>query len=436
MTEETPTRPVSAFQHGALALLRSRTALWCAFAVSQVWLVFLNLIVVPGGFNDVSVVYRYWAQQALVENYWVGINGDWVYPIVALVPIMLAAVFGLPAYSVTWLALVVVLNAMALFVVQSFRRRAAVSAGWWWIIFMVCLGPISQSRIDAITVPVAIIAVTWFAARPRVATILLTAATWIKIWPIALLGALVIATRQRVAVMVTAISTSLAIIALALAAGSGATVLSFITQHTGRGLQVESPAATFWVWQTALGVPGAAIYYDTGILTYQVTGAGTAVMAAVTTPLLAVVVLGICALGAFAVARGVSAMLLSPLLGLAIVTALIVVNKVGSPQFISWLAVPIVWGLAATLQGTESASSSTPFRIPAALAIVIAILTQLIYPFLYDAVILAEPLMLAVLGVRNLLLLALLGWSVYKIGQLNRAHHARGKLETTPTLRE
>jgi hypothetical protein len=36
-----------------------------------------------------------------------------------------------------------------------------------------------------------------------------------------------------------------------------------------------------------------------------------------------------------------------PPLVLAITTALILFNKVGSPQFVGWLAVPIVFGLVA-----------------------------------------------------------------------------------------
>ncbi len=52
-------------------------------------------------------------------------------------------------------------------------------------------------------------------------------------------------------------------------------MLSFITQQTGRGVQIESPIATFWMWDAFRGrIGGSSLYYDSAILTYQLQRAG------------------------------------------------------------------------------------------------------------------------------------------------------------------
>ena len=84
-------------------------------------------------------------------------------------------------------------------------------------------------------------------------------------------------------------------------------------------------------------------------------------------------------------------------------------NKVGSPQFATWIAVPIVLGLAWQRWGGLS------FRLPAVLALVTAALTQVVYPVLYASLLSLDPVMLTVLSARNLLYVALLGWAVWHL---------------------
>jgi len=45
-------------------------------------------------FGDVSAVYLFWAEQALTGGNKVGIDEPWVYPVAALVPMVLAALLG------------------------------------------------------------------------------------------------------------------------------------------------------------------------------------------------------------------------------------------------------------------------------------------------------------------------------------------------------
>ena len=408
----------------------SRLTLWLAFLAVHLWLGFLNLYGPGYPLGDVSSVYKFWIEQYIVNNIVVGIDTQWVYPIVAYLPMLLAFSFGQALYSSTWLTMILLLDAAALLFLTGFRRdRGNTAAGWWWVAFLALLGPIAVGRIDSVTVPLALIGMLLLASRPRAAAVVLAMATWIKIWPAALLAAIVIATRVRLRVVIAAAVTSLAVIVVALLLGSGSNVFSFITQQAGRGLQIEAPISTPFLWLAAASSPGTVVYYDTQILTFQVTGPGTPGAAALMTPLLAVAALTIAALGVLAVRRGARATELLAPLSLALVAALIVFNKVGSPQFIGWLAVPVILGAVAAIRGGES------FRVPAALALVIAALTQLIYPYLYGYLVSVHPLMLIAITSRNLLLIALLAWAVRRVVRLARPHFASDddrELDATP----
>jgi hypothetical protein len=302
-------------------------------------------------------------------------------------------------------------------------RRFSPMLAWWWLLFLVLLGPIALGRIDAFTLPFALVGVLLAARRPAVASLLLTIATWIKVWPAVLLAAVLVTTRYRLRVLYAAIVLSAVIFATVLVLGGGANVLSFVTQQTGRGLQIEAPVTTFWMWQAFAGVAGVTVYYDLDILTYQVTGAGTDGAAALMTPLLTIVAAGVCALGFLIVRRGTPGAMLPVVLAplsLALVVALLAFNKVGSPQFVLWLAVPIVLGLA------HQKASGQSFRFPAVVVLVIALLTQLVYPMFYGSVLALDPVLLMVLTVRNLLLFVLLGWAIVVLARLVRG----GKLGT------
>ncbi len=385
--------------------------LWSAFAGAHAWLAFLNLGPFATNFSDVSVLYRFWAERAVSGGPVVGIDEPFVYPVLALAPILASIVAGAEAYGATWLVVVTALNAAAFaLLVGSGSSPRAVRAGWWWVLFLVLLGPIALGRLDAVSVPIALAGAGWLATRPALAAVLFTIGAWIKVWPGALVAALLVASPARLRVVIAAASTTLVILLLAVVAGTDSEILGFVTAQTDRGLQIESPVATAWLWLAATG-GGATLYFDPAILTFQVAGPGTDAVAAIMTPLLVIAVAVLCALGAAASRRGVAPAELIPPLSLALVTALIVFNKVGSPQFIAWLAVPVILGLIVGSPG---------FRVVAGAVATTALLTQLIYPLFYDSLLALEPGMLLLLTARNALLLALFGWAVVRHTQLIR----------------
>jgi glycosyl transferase family 87 len=394
-------------------------ALWSAFLLVHLWLGILNLYGPGLPLGDVTIVYKYWSDQVFIGGYWVGIHSSWVYPVLAIFPMILSGLFGPANYAGTWLTLILLLDAAAFAVLIGLGRRARnTAAAWWWILFLALLGPIALGRIDSVTVPLGVLGVLFISTRPRTAAVILTIAAWVKVWPAAIVGAMIVATRQRWAILLTAGGVSAAIVAIALAFGSGANILSFFTMQADRGLQVESPISTVWMWMAFNRVPGTTVYYDQHLLTWQVTGDGVGMASALMTPVMALAVIAIVLVAVLAVRRGAAPALVLAPLSLALVSALIAFNKVGSPQFIAWLAVPIVLGLT-----TARENNRWWFAVPAVLAAVAAGLTQTIYPVLYGWLLGLHPLMLTALTVRNLVVFVLLGWSVAALWSLGRDEH-------------
>lgn len=388
---------------------------WIAFIAVHLVLGLLNLYAPGYPLGDVVSVYRLWSDQVIVAGYWVGVDSAWVYPIVAIFPMLAAQALyplasDIPAltgtgsgpwlYASTWLALVFLLDLLAFGVLTRWgRARERTAAAWWWVAFLLALGPIALGRIDSITVPLALVGALFIATRPLLAAVVLTIAAWIKVWPGALVVAMVVALRDRWRMLGAAAALSVGIVVLALSFGSGLNVLSFVSQQTGRGLQAEAPISTYWMWRAASGAADTQLYFDDALLTWQVRGPGTVQASDLMTPLLLLAVAGVVIIALLSLQRGASATALLAPSATALVVALIAFQKVGSPQFVSWLAVPVLLGLA---------TGGKSFRLPAAIAVVIAALTHLMYPYLYGYLIGLVPLMLTVLTVRNGLYFVLL----------------------------
>ncbi|EQM74055.1 hypothetical protein L687_19295 [Microbacterium maritypicum MF109] len=382
-------------------------ALWSVFLIVHALTAWAGWVYPSQPMGDVVLVYEPWASSALGGGPIVGVTETWVYPQLALVPMLVAAVLSAPlvpllgvssAYLVGWAVLVVILDAVAFAVLvgraPSHARRVA---AWFWCGALALLGPIALYRIDAITVPIAVIGGLWLVSRPAVGAALLTIGAWIKIWPGALVLAAVVALRARVRVLVAAAVVSVGVVATLLLLGADTEILGFLTEQTGRGLQIEAVAATPFLW---LAVAGAArIEYSFEILTFQITAPGVDAVSAALTPLMVLSVLAVTVLGALKAMRGAIFPRLFPPLALTLVTLLIVTNKVGSPQFQTWMIAPVILWLV-----LDRARA----RVPAVLVLALCLLTCLVYPIGYDGLLRADALSVAVLTVRNILLVVLL----------------------------
>ncbi|MFG6502735.1 hypothetical protein [Microbacterium sp. P05] len=384
-----------------------RVVLWIAFAVVHLAVAVAGYHMPSQPMGDVYLVYEPWSQRALSGQGIVGITEPWVYPQLAMLPLIAAWAFGFLSYTPAWAVMVTILDALAFWMlVGRGRSRGRSVAAWYWLAAILLLGPVGMYRLDGVTVPLAIAGSLWLVGRPWLGSILLAVATWIKVWPAAILAAAVVAARRRFTIIGGAAAVSAVTLAAVFLAGGGANAFSFISEQTDRGLQIEAPVSGFYMLLAMFGVNGATIYYSPEILTFQVTGPNVDPVIAVMTPLLVLVIAAVFVLGAIKSWRGASFAAVFPVLSLALVLGFIVFNKVGSPQYIVWLTAPVVVGLV---------YDRRHWAKPAVLALVIAALTQGIYPLTYDGLLVAQPGPVLLLEARNLLLIVLFVWSVVRL---------------------
>ncbi|MCU1567700.1 MAG: hypothetical protein JWQ56_2637 [Pseudarthrobacter sp.] len=396
--------------------------------VHLVFLVFAASLSLRGeAFSD-TFIYRDWAMAGFNDANLTGGPSPWVYPILALIPMAVAGIAGPGPFFFLWVLMTTLLNGWALLkLTNRGRDRNAIPAGWWWLVFTFLMGWLGFARVDGLTAPLVLVALAYGVSRPFIASILLAIGTWVKVWPAAIMLALFAVVRNRILVVLAGITTTAGVVALAAAVGSVPKLLNFLTQQGDRGMQLEATFTTPWLWLSVLNAGGSRMYMNTDINSMQVDGPGTAVMSVLMQPLLVLAALLVAGLTFWALHNGKisggvdrTELLLAGALTLA--TAFVVFNKVGSPQFMVWLAPAVAVGLA---------HSWREWRVPAAMLIAIAVATYFIYPLFYDALSHNNPWMALVLTIRNVLLVVLFLWSVRRLYLLGKKTPA-----AAPALKE
>lgn len=413
------------------AKLNSRNGLLAGFCVVHlVFLVFALIVSLRGeAFSD-TFIYRDWTTAGFRDENLSGGPSPWVYPVLALVPMAIAGLAGPGPFFFLWVLMITLLNGAALARLTVWgRRREAIPAAWWWLVFVFIMGWLGFARVDGFTAPIVLIALAYGVSQPFIASILLSVATWMKVWPAAVMLSLFTVVKQRTKVVAAGILTSVLVVALTAAVGQLPKLLNFLTQQGDRGMQLEATFTTPWLWLSVLHVGDSQMYMNTDINSMQVDGPGTALMSFLMQPLLALAAILVAALTFWALHNGKRSggadrteLLLAGSLTMA--TAFVVFNKVGSPQFMVWLAPAVAVGLA---------HSWKEWRVPAAMLIAIGVATYFIYPLFYDALSHNNPLMALVLTVRNVLLVVLFCWSVRRLYLLGKKIPAN---EPAPTAKE
>lgn len=385
-------------------------------------LTYLGVVVVPAeAFYDVDL-YRYWMYLALEHGAWPVIDTPWVYPAGALVPLALPALLttvSSTGYALGWCALVTALDAAAVVaLLRTGRAHGGRTRGaWWWLAFLAALGPVAVGRLDAVVAPLMVLALALVAREARwtrLAATLLTAGAWIKVAPGALLLPLAAAARRPLREVVLPAAAVCLVVVGAVAAGGGLSrVAGFLETQGDRGLQVESVAATGWVLASLAG-DDVRVALNEELITYEVAGPGTAAATAVLDVLLPLAVAAIAGVLLLARRRGRADEAVLPA-ALVLLVVLVVTNKVGSPQFLTWVAAPVTVLLTVVedrrpdVRRSRSTDWSPRWVVMAAsLALVAAGLTQVVFPWGYMALLTGHPAVTAVLVARNALLVALL----------------------------
>ncbi|QCB92434.1 glycosyltransferase 87 family protein [Cellulomonas shaoxiangyii] len=387
--------------------------MWVAFVAAHVWLTRLgSLVLVHQSFGDVDL-YRRWMETGLTTGRWPALDEAWVYPAGALVPLLaptlVAGTAAGGAYLLGWCVLVTALDAVA--VAALLRRPGGAVAAGWWLGFLVLLGPVAIGRLDSVVAPMSVLALLAALSAPRLSAALVTAGAWVKVSPGAAIVPLLLASRRPWRdVVVPAAAVCVVVVGIVLALGGGRHVVSFVLEQGSRGLQIESVGATPWL-VAGLWTTSVRRYLNADLVTYEITGPGTQTMAdvlgavLVVGVLLATAVLWWCrrrdgatfwsddAVRGDFVVRGAFLMAL----------VLIVGNKVGSPQFMTWLAPPVAVALALRRPWW----GRTAVTVAA-----VALATQVVYPWWYLDVLEGVPGTTLLLAARNVGLVVLLVVSV------------------------
>lgn len=399
---------------------KSHESIWLlliAALFAHIWLIFTGLRGAGTPMGDILFAYQPWVQYMIDSHRLLGINADWVYPYPAMIPMWASALINPNDFQAGWLTIITSLNLLLLALIVNFGRRTEetsirFAAAWFWLFFLVALGPVAISRVDAFSVALALFGVLALQSRKlKASTAWFTVGASMKIWPAGIIMSALAASKYRKQVLVFSGATALAVIGVGYLLGGNTSLFSFLSNQTTRGIQIESVIASFFLWAGQLGFSDNGIYYDTVMMTFQVSGSLASETSSLMTLAMAIA-LGITTWLAYRAAQaGASYRQIMPIAVLTATLDLIVFNKVGSPQFVTWLAVPIILGL---LFGAKH------WQLPMFTSVAIALLSNLVYPIFYDALLAGNQAALALLTVRNILYVGLLVWANVKLSALTK----------------
>jgi hypothetical protein len=328
-------------------------------------------------------VFYYWRRiSTLVEAGLPGTLREYPTPVVWFLSLPHIAGGGSrTGYLVAFVGLMLALDGVLTYLLWRGAGRRHDLAIDFWIAYVFLVGPLCYTRFDMVPAVLAGGALLAARRRPWLTGALTGLGAAIKLWPALLAGAFAVRRRGRGPLLGAFVGVGFGLAGLSLAAGGWSRLVSPLTWQSGRGLQIES------VWATPLMVARAfdpqrwAVRYST-FQAYEVFGPGVPTLLTVST---AATVVGLLVTVALFV-RGfvnprVSAVGLG-LLVLATIAITTITNKTLSPQYLLWLGGP-----AAVLLLSRSDEGPRWHRVLGRLAVqllVLALLTQLTYPLLYN----------------------------------------------------
>ena len=308
-------------------------------------------------------------------------------------------------FAVAFPALLVALDLG--FTLLLWRRGRGRAATWFWILFVLAVGPISYQRLDLLPAVLSAVALLALGAhRPAGVATALAAGAGLKFWP-AFLAPVSLRGDKRSDAITTVVfaGSGVLIVAASVAYGGFARLVSPLLRQSGRGLQVES------VWATPVMIarvidPDAYPVRYSAWQAYEVFGPGVDALMVVAS------VATVASYLAFLIGYGWWLHRLyrrhwqpsadsAGLLMITIIAITLIANKTLSPQYLLWLGAPVA--VLLLLQ---------PRRRLGTAVVALGLLTQGVYPVLYEPLLAGGPasaIAATVLLLRNLGLLVLTG---------------------------
>ncbi|MCK7622166.1 glycosyltransferase 87 family protein [Streptomyces sp. RS10V-4] len=378
----------------AARITGSAWAAWGAWGATRALLLLcvLGVLVLPGPdvTTDVSVIYRGWAEVLRSGTFPLD-DVTWQYPPAAALPVLAPTALPFLPYATAFAVLVLAVDAAALALfLRAGRRPGHRRAGAWvWIGGVALLGPTAYARYDLLVAAVAAAALFAAARRPRTAGALIACGTLLKLWPVLLLAGAPLRGRRARALWGSAAGWGAGLTLAAVAAAPGA--LAFLTFQRDRGTEVEAPVALLLHGARLAGWPGE-VQLRYGSLEF--TGPGVPLTGA-----LALALTGAAALWLLRWRLRAPELTPAVLCDAAFTAALLTTatSRVLSPQYLLWLV-----GLAAVCLTVRASRQA----LPALLVLPAAAATTLEFPVHFADVVASTPLGIALLVVRNGLLVA------------------------------
>jgi hypothetical protein len=379
-------------------------ALWLALRLALVGII-VGLIPWPEQVNDLTI-YADWVADSLRYGRF-PTDEMWQYPPLAGPVFSLGA--WLPGDRLGFVTLFLGFDAVIMAMLSHQGRLTGRTGGTrLWALLPLVVGPLLLARFDVVPTAFAVAAVL-MTARPLAAGALAAAGAWLKVWPLLVLAAL---RRRDLPRGFAGALVASAVIAGVLVATT-VDPMSFLGGQRDRGLQIESLAAWPFLVARLFGAPVEVVYRYGA---HEIESAGVAVVAA------GVVLLTLALLGVVAVQRlrGALDEVSGADVALATVLFTVATSRVFSGQYFIWL---LALG-AVTLGDPDSRMRRTTVLLIAA-----GVATQLVYPWLYSALLDGQPVAVAVQTVRVGLTVAA---TACALGVLLRPGAAPGQASGSP----
>ncbi|QEV17690.1 glycosyltransferase family 87 protein [Streptomyces alboniger] len=351
----------------------------------------LHVLTAPGPdvTSDVSVIYQGWYEVLRTGTFPLD-DVTWQYPPAAALAVLSPALLPFLDYASAFFVLALLADAAVsgLLLYAGRRPGKSVRGLWVWIVGVPLLGPTVYARYDVLVTAVAVAALLAGARHPRTMGALAGFGALLKVWPVLLLVGVA---RGRAALRswAAAAGAALGVTLAFLVAMPGA--LAFLTFQRDRGTEVESLGALVFHVGRHLGWRGE-VRLNYGSVEFL--GPGVPLVSTAAQVLSAAACCWLLAWRLRARARSASTLADAAFVAVLLFTA---TSRVISPQYMLWLV-----GVAAVCL----AFRTSRMELPARLVLAATFVTFLEFPVWFSHVVASDPLGVALLLVRNGLLVA------------------------------
>ncbi|WP_308408680.1 glycosyltransferase 87 family protein [Streptomyces sp. AC627_RSS907] len=347
----------------------------------------LKVLVFPGPdvTSDVSVIYRDW-YEVLRTGAFPSADVTWQYPPAAAFAILSPALLPFLSYPTAFFLLACAADLAVLALLGRAGRGAGRSprGAWVWVAGVPLLGPTVYARYDVMVTAVAVAALLAAGRHPRAAGALAALGALLKVWP-----ALVLVGVRGRATWAAAALSGAGLAALIAVTMPGA--FAFLTAQRDRGTEVESLGALVFHVARHFGWDGEVLlHYGSVEFLGPYVDAVSRVALALTCLAFGWLLLWRRAASRFAAHTAADAAFVA-------VLVFTVTSRVISPQYMVWLL-----GLGAVCRCFRASG----MRVPVALVLAASLVTVLEFPVWFGHVVAGDALGVALLFVRNGLLVA------------------------------